>query len=96
MEVVAPISAPKVELKLAQVKLKPKDAFTHIADGAHASRRNRVDTRSVILNDGTSTTFNSQDARNLQDDICSPSVSIQMTLEVWIVSISTFRSGPTG
>ena len=42
---------------------------THVTDGTHTGARKRVDTRSVVLNDGTSTTLDSEEASDLKDDI---------------------------
>lgn len=42
---------------------------THVTDGTHTSARERGNTRSVVLNDSTGTTLDSEKARNLQDDI---------------------------
>jgi hypothetical protein len=45
------------------------DFSTHVTDGGHTGARKRVDTRSVVFNDGTSTTLDSEEAGDLQDDI---------------------------
>ena len=42
---------------------------THVTDGGHTSGREGVDTRTVVLNDGTSTTLDSQETSDLEDDI---------------------------
>ena len=45
------------------------DLGTHVTDGTHTSTGQRVDTRTVVLNDGTSTTLDSQETGDLQDNI---------------------------
>lgn len=42
---------------------------THVADSTHTSARQCVDTRTVIFNDGTSTTLDCKNAGYLEDDI---------------------------
>lgn len=42
---------------------------THVTNSTHSSARQRFNTRSVVFNDGTSTTFDSQYTGNLKDDI---------------------------
>lgn len=42
---------------------------THVTDGTHTSARESLNTRSVVLNDSTSTTLDGKETGNLQDDI---------------------------
>ena len=42
---------------------------THVADSSHTSAGERLDTRSSVLNNSTSTTLDGQDASNLENDI---------------------------
>jgi len=42
---------------------------THVADGSHTSARDAVDTRAVVLNNGTSSTLDGQNSGNLKNDI---------------------------
>src|SRR4029079_9851790 len=50
------------------------DLRAHVADRCLAGRRDRAGTRSEILDDGTSSALDAEDARNLQDDVlgCGP------------------------
>ena len=54
---------------------------THVTDGAHTSTGERVDTRSVVLNDSTSTTLDSQKASDLEDNILRSSPTRHLTSE---------------
>ena len=45
------------------------DLSTHVADGSHTSAGEGVHTRSVVLDDSTSTTLDSQETSDLEDDI---------------------------
>lgn len=47
------------------------DLGTHVANGGHARARERLNTLAEVLDDGTSTTLDSEDASNLEDDIYS-------------------------
>lgn len=42
---------------------------THVTDRGHASAREGFDSRTFILDDGTSTTFDGKNASNLENDI---------------------------
>lgn len=42
---------------------------THVTDGTHTSAREGINTRSVVLDDGTSTSLDSKETSDLQDDI---------------------------
>ena len=42
---------------------------THIANGSHTSAGERLDTRACVLDNGTCSTLDGQDASDLQDDI---------------------------
>ena len=42
---------------------------THVANGTHTSAGERLDTRSVVLNDGTSTALDGKNTSNLENDI---------------------------
>lgn len=42
---------------------------THVTDGTHTSAGEGVDTVTVVLNDGTSATLDSENTSNLKDDI---------------------------
>lgn len=46
---------------------------THVANSTHTSGGQRVDTRTVVFNDGTSSTLDGEDTSNLQDNVCVPS-----------------------
>lgn len=70
---------------------------THVTDGTHTSARKRVDTRSVVLNDSTSTTLDSEEASDLKDDIYIQSISfLPLHLQEITVVQLTLRSGPSG
>lgn len=43
--------------------------YEHVADGSHASARDGIDTRAMVLNDGASTTLDGQDIGDLENDI---------------------------
>lgn len=45
------------------------DLSTHVANGTHTSARERFDAGSVVLNDSTSASLNSENTSNLEDDI---------------------------
>lgn len=52
------------------------DFSTHVADRSHASARERLDTRTGVLNDSTSSTLDRENTSNLEDNIwANPSVS---------------------
>lgn len=42
---------------------------SHVTDGSHTGTRERLDTRTVVLNDSTSTTLDSEDTGNLEDNV---------------------------
>lgn len=42
---------------------------THVANGTHTSARERVDTRTVVLDDSTSTTLDGQETGDLEDNV---------------------------
>ena len=42
---------------------------THVADCSHTSARERLNTRTSVLDDSTSSTLDSQDTSNLENDI---------------------------
>lgn len=50
------------------------DFSTHVTDGTHTSARQGLNTRTVVLDDGTSTTLDSEETSDLQDDICGSQV----------------------
>lgn len=45
------------------------DFGTHVADGGHTRARERLHTSTGVLDDGAGTTLNSEDTRDLEDDI---------------------------
>lgn len=45
------------------------DLGTHVTDRSHARARERLDTRTAVLNNGTSSALDSEDTSNLEDDI---------------------------
>jgi len=45
------------------------DFGTHVADGTHTGARDGVDTRTVVLDDGTCTSFHGKDAGDLKDNV---------------------------
>jgi hypothetical protein len=45
------------------------DLSTHITDSSHARARERFDTRTAVLDNGTSPTLDSEDTSNFEDDI---------------------------
>lgn len=55
---------------------------THVANGTHTSARKRVDTRAVVLNDGTSTTLDSEETSDLENDILGGGPSVQLTSQL--------------
>lgn len=45
------------------------DFGTHVADRSHASARERLDTGTSVLNDGTSSSFNRENTSDLENNI---------------------------
>ena len=45
------------------------DLSAHVTDSGHARARERLDTRTTVLHDGTSSTLDSKNTSNLEDDI---------------------------
>ena len=45
------------------------DFSTHVADRGHTGARERLDTRSSVLDDSASSTLDGKNASNLEDDI---------------------------
>ena len=45
------------------------DLSTHVANRGHARAREGLDTRTTVLDNGTSSTLDSQDTSNLEDDV---------------------------
>ena len=43
---------------------------THVADSSHTSSRERVNTGTLVFDDSTSSTLDSQDTGDLEDNIC--------------------------
>lgn len=48
---------------------KLESNLPHVADSCHARAANAVDTRTMVLNDGTSSTLDGKKTSNLKDDI---------------------------
>lgn len=43
---------------------------THVTDSSHTGTRQRLDTWTVVLNDGTCSTLDGEDTGDLEDDVC--------------------------
>ena len=43
---------------------------THVANGSHTRAREGFDTRTLVLDNGTSSTLDGQNAGNLEDNVC--------------------------
>ena len=64
----------RVEVRLHAVVVREDgrrrtNLSTHVADGGHTSARQGLDTRALVLNDGTGTTLDGEDAGDLEDDV---------------------------
>lgn len=46
------------------------DLSSHVADGSHTSAREGLDSRSVVLDDGSSSSLDGEDTSDLADDVC--------------------------
>ena len=55
---------------------------THVTNGTHTGGRKRGNTRSLVLNNCTSTTLNSELSGNLKDNVLRRSPTRQLTLEL--------------
>ena len=55
---------------------------THVTNGTHTGGRKRGNTRSLVLNNCTSTTLNSELAGNLKDDVLRCGPARQLTLKL--------------
>lgn len=49
---------------------------THVTDGTHTSARQIFDTRTMVLNDGTSTTLDGKETSDLEDNIWKPMILV--------------------
>lgn len=69
------------------------DFGTHVANGGHTRAREVLDTWTVVLNDGTGTTFDSKDTSDLEDDIWNVSSDFGCAHPLeWSIR-SSFRQG---
>ena len=55
---------------------------THVADGGHTSARERLDTRSLVLDDGTGTTLDGELTSNLEDNVLGRGPAVELALEL--------------
>src|SRR5690242_606651 len=55
---------------------------THVADGGHTSAGERLDTGSVVLDNGTSSALDGEDTSNLEDDVLGRSPARELTGEL--------------
>ena len=58
------------------------DLGSHVANCSHTSARQRLDTRSVVLNDGASSTLNGKNTGNLENNVLGRSPSGKLTGEL--------------
>jgi hypothetical protein len=58
------------------------DLSTHVANGSHTSARQGLDTRAVVLNNGTSSTLDGEDTSNLEDDVLGRGPARKLTSEL--------------
>lgn len=55
---------------------------THVTDGSHTGTRQGLDSGTVVLDDSTSSTLDSQDTSDLEDDILGSGPSVHLSVEV--------------
>ena len=47
------------------------DFSTHVADCSHTRARERLDSRTLVLDNSTSSTLDGEDTRNLENNVCN-------------------------
>lgn len=58
------------------------DFGTHVTDGGHTGTRQRLNTGTVVFDDGTSSTLDGQGSGNAKDDILGGSPSVHLSVQV--------------
>lgn len=59
---------------------------THVADGSHTGAGDGVNARSIVLNDGASTSLDGEDAGDLQDHVLGARPAFQLTWSQRVLS----------